>query len=48
MQKLFVISAFSQNAEAVMRFGGCPKVKLSVPFYAAGLQGRWYTTHLDW
>jgi len=31
-----------------MQFGGCPKVKLSVPFYAAGLKGPWYTTHKDW
>ena len=31
-----------------MQFGGCPKVKLVAPFNAAGLQGKWYTTHIDW
>ena len=47
-QKLIAISALTQSAEAVLQFGGCPKVKLVAPFNAAGLQGKWYTTHIDW
>ncbi len=47
-QKLIVLSAITQGTEAALQFGGCPKVNLVAPFNAAGLQGKWYTTHIDW
>ncbi len=47
-EKLIVLAALAQGTEAAMQFGGCPKVKLAAPFDAAGLQGKWYTTHIDW
>jgi|APFre7841882793_1041355.scaffolds.fasta_scaffold74406_1 hypothetical protein len=47
-QKLIVVTALTQGTEAAMQFGKCPKVNLVAPFNAAGLQGKWYTTHIDW